>query len=306
MLALFAAACVLVQPTPAAPTPPTAPAKPTREDRYPTPTITVIDAGRNPRPVRVSATKGDSWTQTWTIHGEEKATLDGVPRPAPPRVGDFTATLKLEVVEGTGEGARVRWKVESARALPGAGASEAAKAAGEAAATAATGLAGELAVTDRGVMTDGTDGTPEQQAGELTASLLRNWAWSCVPFPAEAVGVGGKWKAESTRKNESGALLRRAATYEITALTQTSVRLHVTGSSTLEAQTAPQGQRVKAVTVAETSEIEYQLTRPVPAAADVTTETDAKFESTNTPKPVEFVILRKKRIQIAEGAEGAK
>jgi hypothetical protein len=192
--------------------------------------ITLLDAGRDPkRELRLTAKVGqeDSFKMTMTMNVD--MTVDGKPAPKQ-NVPPMIMTMAIKVLETLDNGdIRYSFTLKDTDVAAPPGGDPKVTAAMKQALAQLHGLKGTARVDSRGFARE-TRLLPPKGADMATKQILQGLEQAMQqissPFPAEAVGVGARWKHVTTLV-QNGVKLTQTSTYDVTKLEGDEVGLKV-------------------------------------------------------------------------------
>lgn len=136
-------------------------------------------------------------------------------------------------------------------------------------------MSGSLTLDNRGALIDSTfdlTGADPAVAAQMQ-SMQDSMQQMTVPLPEEAVGVGARWTVD-TQVEASGMSVNQRATYELTALTETTATMSVTltqsaGSQPIEDPSLPPGMTVTldSLETTGTGTMQLNFSRLVPTSS---------------------------------------
>jgi len=190
-------------------------------------TIKVIEAGADPKiELALKPTAGTTQSALMTMTMEMQMNVAGqdVPMKLPPMKMGMSTTVD-EVRDG-GDVA-FTFKVDSADVGEAADVMPAVVEAMKAAIGKVVGMGGKSVIDPHGTVKEASfslpaDAPPEMK--QVVDSFQQSLNQMSIPFPAEAVGVGGKWQS-TTKLEQQGMKVDQVATYEVVSIEGSVLKL---------------------------------------------------------------------------------
>lgn len=204
----------------------------------PAPTVELLDAGKAPQePIRLAPPPGAVQRSTMTVNFSVQQSGVSTTSVKPPPV---RATVQTTLQSTTPEGnLQVAFSYPSFDVLRGGDTSASERSRIKQAFAGLTGLSGQLTLTPQGVLVDSSLNVPpnlDPSVSSLVTQLGDQLRTLSVPFPAEAVGVGGRWRA-TTQLSLSGIQAKQVYEYTLRKRTGNKLVIGVRGSQTADRQT---------------------------------------------------------------------
>jgi hypothetical protein len=208
------------------------------QEQLPTPTVELIAPGRAPlEPIRLSPPTGAVQRSTMTVDFSIQQSGVSSARVKPPPV---RATIETTLQGTTPDGnLQVTFSYPSFDLLRGGDASASERRRFKQAFAGLTGLSGQLTLTPQGVLVDSSLNVPpdlDPSVSSVVTQLGDQLRTLSIPFPAEAVGVGGRWRA-MTDLSLNGIQARQVYEYTLKKRTGGTLVIGVTGTQTADRQT---------------------------------------------------------------------
>jgi hypothetical protein len=204
----------------------------------PTPTVEVLAAGKAPlEPLRLAPTAGATQRSTMTVDFaiQQSGVSSASVKPPPVRA---TIETSLQAVNPDGN-LQVAFSYSSFDVLRGGEATASERRRIKRAFTGLAGLSGQLTLTPQGVLVDSSLNVPpnlDPSVSSLVTQLGDQLRTLSVPFPADAVGVGARWRA-TTQLTLNGIEAQQVYEYTLRKRTGSKLVIGVTGTQTAGRQT---------------------------------------------------------------------
>lgn len=251
----------------------------------PAPTVEVLAAGRAPQePLRLSPAAGASQRSTMTVDfAVQQSGVSSNSVNPPPVRATIESTLQGTTPDGN---MQVAFSYPSFDVLRGGDVSTSERRRIERAFSGITGLSGQLTLTPQGVLVDSSLNVPPEldpSVSSLVTQLGDQLRTLSIPFPADAVGVGARWRA-TTELTLNGIEARQVYEYTLKKRTGSKLVIGVTGTQTAGRQTvelsnlAPGAQlEVRRFKTTFRGENTVELTNLLPTAGQVRSTGDQTF-----------------------------
>ena len=251
----------------------------------PTPTVEVVAAGKAPlEQLRLAPPAGASQRSTMTVDfAVEQSGVSSNNVNPPPVRATIESTLQGTTPDGN---LQVAFSYPSFDVVRGGDVSTSERRRIERAFSGITGLSGQLTLTPQGVLVDSSLNVPpglDPSVSSLVTQLGDQLRTLSVPFPAEAVGVGARWRA-TTELTLNGIEARQVYEYTLKKRTASTLVIRVTGTQTAGRQTvdlsdlAPGAQlEVRRFKTTFRGENTVELTSLLPTAGQVRSNGDQTF-----------------------------
>ena len=251
----------------------------------PTPTVELVAGGKAAQqPLRLAPATGASQRSTMTVgFAVQQSGVSSASVKPPPVRATVQTTLQGTTPEGN---LQVAFSYPSFDVLRGGDASASERRRIEQAFTGLSGLSGQLTLTPQGVLVDSSLNVPpnlDPSVSSLVSQLGDQLRTLSVPFPTEAVGVGGRWRA-TTQLALNGIQAQQVYEYTLKKRTGNKLVIGVSGTQTAGRQT------VELPNVASGAQLEVrkfkttfrgentvELTNLLPTAGEVRSEGDQTF-----------------------------
>ena len=211
----------------------------------PTPTVELLAPGRAPQEsLRLAPPAGATQRSTMTVDFSVQQSGVSSANVNPPPV---RATVETGLQGTTPDGnLQAAFSYPAFDVLRGGDASASQRRRMKQAFTGLTGLSGQLTLTPQGVLVDSSLNVPpdlDQSVSNLVTQLGDQLRSLSIPFPTEAVGVGGRWRA-TTELTLNGVKARQVYEYTLRKRAGGKLVIGVTGTQTAGRQTVelPTGQ----------------------------------------------------------------
>jgi hypothetical protein len=251
----------------------------------PPPTVEVVAAGKAPlEQLRLAPPPGVSQRSTMTVQFaiQQSGVSSNSVNPPPVRA-TIQSTLQGTTPDGN---LQVAFSYPSFDVLRGGDISTSERRRIERAFTGITGLSGQLTLTPQGVLVSSSLNVPpdvDPSVSSLITQLGEQLRTLAIPFPAEAVGVGARWRA-STDLTLNGINARQIYEYTLKKRTGSKLVIGVTGTQTAGRQTvelsdvAPGAQlEVRRFKTTFRGENTVELTNLLPSAGKVRSNGEQSF-----------------------------
>ena len=204
----------------------------------PTPTVELLAPGKAPQePLRLAPSAGASQRSTMTVDfAIQQSGVSSAGVKPPPVRATVQTTLQGTTPEGN---LQVAFSYPSFDVLRGGDASASERQRIEQAFKGLTGLSGQLTITPQGVLVDSSLNVPsglDPSVSSLVTQLGDQLRTLSIPFPTDAVGVGGRWRA-TTQLSLNGIEAQQVYEYTLRKRTGSKLVIGVTGTQTADRQT---------------------------------------------------------------------
>lgn len=185
----------------------------------PEPVVTLLEAGTDPKPLRLKLTKGQSVTAEMIMKMSMKMDINGM---KPPQVAlpPTRMLMKMTVTDVMADTFNYTFEVTEAAPMKAEGVQPTVMEAMSKALKNAVGLKGKGTIDDRGMNKGATFDLPpnmDPQTRQLMDGMRDAVGRMSAPLPTEPVGVGGKWKV-AQQLAQNGMTLDQTATYTVKAI----------------------------------------------------------------------------------------
>ena len=203
----------------------------------PEPVVTLIEAGTDPKPLRLSLTKGQSVTAEMIMKMTMKMDINGM---KPPQVAlpPTRMLMKMDVTDVMADTFNYTFEVTEAAPMKAEGVQGPVMEAMAKALKNAIGLKGKGTIDNRGMNKGATFDLPpnmDPQTRQLMDGMRDAVGRMSAPLPKEPVGVGGKWKV-AQQLNQNGMTLDQTATYTVKAIDGNKLTFDVSVDMNAKAQ----------------------------------------------------------------------
>ena len=251
----------------------------------PTPTVEVLSAGKAPRePLRLVPPAGATQRSTMTVDfAIQQSGVSSTSVNPPPVRATVETTLQGTTADGN---LQVAFSYPSFDVLRGGDASASQRRRIKQAFTGLAGLSGQLTLTPQGVLVDSSLNVPpdlDPSVSSLVTQLGDQLRTLSIPFPADAVGVGARWRA-TTELSLNGIQAQQVYEYTLRKRTGSKLVIGVTGTQTAGRQTVElpnvaSGARLEVQKFKTTfsGENTVELTNLLPTAGQVRSKGDQTF-----------------------------
>ena len=210
----------------------------TAQEQTPTPTVELVAPGKSPlEPIRIAAPPGAVQRSTMTVDfSAQQSGVSSTSVKPPPIRATVESTLQGTTPDGN---LQVAFTYPSFEILRGGDASASERRRIKQAFTGLAGLSGQLTLTPQGVLVDSSLNVPsdlDPSVSSVVTLLGDQLRTLSIPFPADAVGVGGRWRAR-TELNLNGIQARQVYEYTLKKRTGSKLVIGVTGTQTAGRQT---------------------------------------------------------------------
>jgi len=251
----------------------------------PAPTVEVLSAGKAPlEPLRLAPPAGASQRSTMTVDfAIQQSGVSSANVKPPPVRATVETTLQGTTPDGN---LQVAFSYPSFDILRGGDATASERRRIKQAFTGLAGLSGQLTLSPQGVLVDSTLNVPpnlDPSVSSLVTQLGDQLRTLSIPFPADAVGVGARWRA-TTQLALNGIQAQQVYEYTLRKRTGNKLVIGVTGTQTAGRQT------VELPNVASGAQLEVrkfkttfrgentvELTNLLPTAGEVRSNGDQTF-----------------------------
>lgn len=258
--------------------------------------VTLLDPGQGDRqPLRLRLQAGDEHRALVVIKSKMRLTLP--PQPAietPTPEMRLTTSVRVDRVEPNGDVAYTLSYPKIEMIAP-AGTPASVQAAMNQSAREMQGLRIRLQGNDRGGISAVNFDFDKPPSAVLQAALtqmtdsIRN---SNIEFPAEPIGLGGRWQAVTSLES-NGLRINQKAIYQVTELTPDRVVLRVTVEQTAPSQklTIPgvpvaQAPTLRSYTASGSGQLRMDFNRSIPAQSDLTLNLRSELDGPAAIGPV--------------------
>lgn len=192
------------------------------------PTVTLLDAGQEPRRVlRYRPAVGATQTVTLTLNTDREVDVNGKPTPVR-KSPELRLALDVRVVEVTEHG-EVRYEAvfRAPEAVATEGMAETDRRATQESLAGMGGTKIRALLTERAVLKESEVEVPDQaspQVRQTLKSLDQYFAQWVVPVPEEAVGIGARWEVHS-EPSMMGRPAKNVETYTVLSVEEGVVHL---------------------------------------------------------------------------------
>lgn len=208
------------------------------QEQPPAPTVELLAPGKAPlETIRLSPSTGTVQRSTMTVDFsiQQSGVSSASVKPPPVR-----ATVETTLQGTTSDGnLQVAFTYPSFDLLRGGDASASERRRIKQAFAGLTGLSGQLTLTPQGVLVDSSLNVPpdlDPSVSSLVTQLGDQLRALSIPFPAEAVGVGGRWRA-TTELTLSGIQAHQVYEYTLRKRAGSKLVIGVAGTQTADRQT---------------------------------------------------------------------
>lgn len=248
------------------------------------PVVTLLDSGAEPRQeLRFKAEKGARQeVKMVTKMSMKSSAMPEVEIPA------TSTVMAVEVVDVGSDGSfDHRFELTDVAAIPSDEVNPTVLRGVEATLEGIVGLSGTGTTTTRGFTREASMAVPDDvtpQLRQMLDGMKDSIARLSTPFPAEPVGIGGKWTVQQVMEM-NGMEQEQLGTFELIAVDGDTVTLKVeiavkAEDQELEAPGMPDGVKMflKSMAGAGSGETTISLARLIPLKSNVTIATEAQFE----------------------------
>lgn len=185
----------------------------------PEPVVTLIEAGTDPKPLRLKLTKGQSVTAEMIMKMSMKMDINGM-KPPPVALPPTRMLMAMNITDAVADTYNYTFEVTEAAPMKADGVQPMVMDAMSKALKNAVGLKGKGTIDNRGMNKGASFDLPpnmDPQTRQLMDGMRDAVGRMSAPLPKEPVGVGGKWKV-AQQLSQNGMTLDQTATYTVKAI----------------------------------------------------------------------------------------
>jgi hypothetical protein len=201
--------------------------------------VKLLDPGARPRsPLRYKFQAGRTETMVMEMKMSTAMEMGGQKAPetkSPP--SEMTMTIESKEVSPQGD-LRYEFKLKKADVIPDPNANPMMVGAMKQSLNSMVGMNGTVTVTSRGFTKDTDIKMPDginPQVAQSMGNMHQSMSQMSAPFPAEPVGIGGRWQV-SMPLETNGMKIKQTATYELVEIRGDKVKFNVTIKQTADPQ----------------------------------------------------------------------